>query len=114
MLSLDIHALAASESRSVCSITGLSLDACNRTLCLGNYGSFTFQVKLAWLAEDNFFFLTKKKKEISWMFIIENGGGRGEQATHTNKIAHNLTSQKLSLSIVLACFHPVVCVCVCV
>ena len=45
MLSLDIHALAASESRSVCSITGLSLDACNRTLCLGNYGSFTFQVK---------------------------------------------------------------------
>ena len=47
------------------------------------------------------------------MFIIENGGGRGEQATHTNKIAHNLTTQKLSLSIVLACFHPVVCACVC-
>ena len=47
------------------------------------------------------------------MFIIENGGGgRGKQATHTNKIAHTLTTQKLSLSIVLACFHPVVCVCV--
>lgn len=47
------------------------------------------------------------------MFIIENGagwgggGGGGKQATHTNKIAHNLTTQKLSLLIVLACFHIV-------
>lgn len=77
MLSLDINTLAASESRSVCSITGLSLAACNRTLCLVSYGSFNFQVKLAWLAEDKFFFLTEKNRDI--MDVHYRKRGRGER-----------------------------------
>lgn len=79
--------------------------------CLVNYGSFNFQVKVAWLAETVFFFLTKKKDIMDVHYIKRVGWGK--QATHTNKLAHNLPRRIVIVSFGLF-LSSCVCVCVCV